>query len=102
MYSVALHYTMIVSFRHKGLQRYYQTGNMKDLPAAYVPKIKRILTAIDEAREPEEAGLFPGWRLHKLSGDLAGFWSVTVSGNWRIVFRFEGGDAHDLDYMDYH
>ncbi len=93
---------MIVSLRHKALRIFYETGNAKGLPADQVPKIRRILTAIDEANEPWEVGLFPGWRLQPLVGDLEGFWSVTVTGNWRIVFRFEDGNASELDYLDYH
>lgn len=93
---------MILSLRHKGLRRLYETGQAKGLPPDQVPKIRRILTAIDEANEPEEVGLFPGWRLHPLTGALTGLWSVTVTGNWRIVFRFEDGNASELDYLDYH
>ncbi len=93
---------MIVSFRHKGLRTLYETGGAKGLPAEQVAKIRRILTAIDEANEPKEIGLFPGWRPHRLSGDMRGFWSVTVTGNWRIVFRFADGNASELDYLDYH
>ena len=93
---------MIVSFRHKGLRTFYETGGAKGLPAEQVAKIRRILTAIDEANEPKEIGLFPGWRPHRLSGDIRGFWSVTVTGNWRIVFRFADGNASELDYLDYH
>lgn len=93
---------MLLSFRRKGLRRLYETGRAKDLSADYVPKIRRILTAIDNADEPADVGLFPGWRLHPLSGDLERFWSVTVTGNRRVIFRFEDGEAHDLDYVDYH
>ncbi len=93
---------MIVSFRHKGLRRLYETGNTRGLPSEQTPKIRRILTAIDEANEPDEIGLFPGWRLHPLTGDMQGFWTVTVTRNWRIVFRFMDGDASELDYLDYH
>lgn len=93
---------MIVSIHHKGLRIFYETGNSRRLSAELVPKIRRILTAIDEANEPEEIGLFPGWRLHPLTGDMQGFWSVTVTRNWRIIFRFEDGNASELDYLDYH
>jgi toxin HigB-1 len=67
-----------------------------------VEKISDILLAIDEAEHPQEVALFPGWRLHPLKGELRGFWSVTVSGNWRVVFRFEKGEAFDVDLVDYH
>ena len=93
---------MRVSFRHKGLKIFFETGSIKGLPSEQVAKIRRILTAIDAANEPEEVGLFPGWRRHPLTGDMPGFWSVTVTGNWRIIFRFEDGTASELDYLDYH
>jgi proteic killer suppression protein len=69
----------IRSIRHRGLKRLYTTGDGRDLPAALVEKISDILLAIDEAARPQEVGLFPGWRLHPLKGELKGFWSVTVS-----------------------
>ena len=53
-------------------------------------------------QQPQDVGLFPGWKLHPLKGDLKGFWSVTVTGNWRVIFRFEKGDAFDVDLVDYH
>ena len=93
---------MITSFRHKALERLYETGSGRGLPADQVPKITNMLSVIDTAQEPEDVGLFPGWRLHQLKGDLEGFWSITVTGNWRIIFRFENGDASELDYTDYH
>jgi proteic killer suppression protein len=80
----------------------YKTGSGRDLPSSMVEKISDILLAIEEAAHPDEVGLFPGWRLHPLKGELKGFWSVTVSGNWRVIFRFEEGDAFDLDFVDYH
>ena len=92
----------IRSIRHRGLRRLYESGDRRDLPAAQVEKISDILLAIDEAAHAKEVGLFPGWRLHPLKGELKGFWSVTVSGNWRVIFRFEEGDAFDLDFVDYH
>jgi proteic killer suppression protein len=84
------------------LRRLYKSDNGRDLPSSMVEKISDILLAIDEAAHPDEVGLFPGWRLHPLKGELRGFWSVTVSGNWRVIFRFEEGDAFDLDFVDYH
>jgi proteic killer suppression protein len=66
-----------------------------------VPKISRILARLDVATRPEQMNL-PGWGLHPLKAGLKGFWSVWVTGNWRIVFRFEGSDAVDVDLMDYH
>ncbi len=64
-------------------------------------KVERILARLDEAKGPADMDL-PGFRLHPLKGDLAGYWSVRVSGNWRIVFRFDGAHARDLDLIDYH
>ena len=92
----------IGSFRHKALRRFYTDDESRGLPAAQVEKIRDILTALQEAEEPSDVGLFPGWRLHPLTGDMQGFWSVTVTRNWRIIFRFEDGNASELDYLDYH
>ena len=92
----------IRSIRHRGLRRLYQTGEGRDLPATMVQKISDILLAIDEAARPQDVGLFPGWRLHPLKGALKGFWSVTLTGNWRVIFRFEKGHAFDVDLVDYH
>jgi proteic killer suppression protein len=92
----------IRTFRHKGLKRLYEAGERRDIPVALAEKIADVLLAIDEATRPGDVGLFPGWRLHPLKGDLKGFWSVSVSGDWRVVFRFEKGDAFDVDLIDYH
>ncbi len=92
---------MIRSFRHKGLTRFYKQGNSKGLSAEIVPKISRIVARLDVAVRPEQMNL-PGWGLHPLKGALKGFWSVWVTGNWRIVFRFDGGDVVDVDLVDYH
>lgn len=92
----------IRSFRHKGLKRLFEDGNAKGVLPGSAAKIGDILAAIDAAVEIEDVSLFPGWRLHPLKGDLRDFWSITVSGNWRIIFRFEGGDAFELDLVDYH
>ena len=92
----------IRSIRHRGLKRFYESGDARGIHAALVGKIADILLAIDEAAEPQDVGLFPGWKLHPLKGGLKGFWIVTVTGNWRVIFRFEEGDALDLDLVDYH
>lgn len=92
---------MIRRFRHRGLQRLYERGERRHLPPDQVDKIERILARLDEAAEVRNMDL-PGFRLHRLRGDLAGFWTVTVRANWRIIFRFEDGHAYDVDLVDYH
>src|SRR3972149_6044818 len=92
---------LIRSFRHKGLKRLYEKANGRGLSAELVLKIERILARLDVATGPETMSL-PGYRLHPLKGDLKGYWSVWVTGNWRIVFRLEGGDVFDVDLIDYH
>ena len=92
---------MIDSFRHKGLKKLFEEDDRRKVPAAHVDKIARILARLNEAVRAQDMGL-PGYRLHPLKGDLAGFWSVSVSGNWRIIFRFENGTACDVDLIDYH
>ena len=92
---------MIVSFRHKGLKLLFEKGDRRRVLSDHVAKIERILARLEEASEVGNMDL-PGFRLHPLKGDLAGHWSVTVSGNWRIVFHFEGGPASDVDLIDYH
>jgi proteic killer suppression protein len=92
---------MIVGFRHKGLRLLYEQGNRRKISADHIGKIERILARLDQTTQPEDMDL-PGFRLHPLKGDLAGLWSVSVSGNWRIVFRFDGADVCDVDLIDYH
>ena len=92
---------MIVRFRHRGLQHLHERGNQRRLPPNQISKIEDILVQLDEAAVPQDMNK-PGFRLHPLSGNLAGFWSVTVSGNWRIIFRFDAGNAYDVDFLDYH
>jgi proteic killer suppression protein len=93
---------MIKSFKHKGLKRLFENNEPKAVPSGQAQKILDVFAALDTAAEPGEVGLFPGWKLHPLKGDLKGFWSVTITGNWRMIFRFEDGDAYDLDLIDYH
>ena len=92
----------IRSFRHKALKRLFEDNDMRGLPVSQAQKLLDVLAALDTAKEPSEIGLFPGWRLHPLKGDRKGFWSVTITGNWRVIFRFEKGDALDIDLVDYH
>lgn len=92
---------VIIHFRHKGLKLLYERGDRRRIPPAHAAKVERILARLDQATGPPNMDL-PGFRLHALKGDLAGHWSIRVSGNWRIVFRFEGVHAADVDLIDYH
>ena len=92
---------MIRSFKHRGLKRLYESGDPRGIRPDLVNTIQEILTVLDEAVTPLELGL-PGYRLHPLKGDRRGFWSVTVRANWRIIFRFDGADAFDVELIDYH
>lgn len=92
---------MIGSFQHKGLKRFYEKGDTSKLHAQHVSKIRLILTRLDAAATPDEMNV-PGYGLHQLKGDLKGFWAIKVDKNFRIIFRFEGENAVDVDYIDYH
>jgi proteic killer suppression protein len=92
---------VIRGFKHKGLKRLFEKGEAKGVRADHVDKVENILAVLNRARKPEDMNL-PGFRLHRLKGDLKDFWSVTVRANWRVIFRFEQGDAYDIDYIDYH
>jgi proteic killer suppression protein len=94
----------LVRFRHKGLRQFYEEGNARSLPSAMADKLGKLLFAIETAETMEQLGKFPGWKLHPLKGDLKGFWSMTVTGNWRLIFRYDEDDnaASDIDLIDYH
>ncbi len=92
---------MIKSFHHKGLRLLFEKGDRRKVQQEHVAKIERVLARLEEAVEVQNMDL-PGFRLHRLKGDFKGFWSVNISGNWRIVFRFEDGHAFDVDLLDYH
>ena len=92
---------MIRRFRHRGLRRLYENDDRRELNPEHADKIARMLARLDEATRPEQLDL-PGFRLHPLKGELAGYWSITVRANWRIIFRFEQGAATDVDLVDYH
>ena len=91
---------MIKSFRHNGLERFYYTGDRRRINPQHAAKITRILDRLDAAVNPQDMNL-PGYRLHELSGRRRGMWSVWVSANWRVIFRFDGTDVIDVDYLDY-
>ena len=92
---------MIVSFRNRRLEALYR-GNERRVAPEHVRKLKRILAVLENSRAPRDMDI-PGFRLHALTGDLRGHYSVSVSGNWRVTFRFnEHGEAIDVDYTDYH
>jgi toxin HigB-1 len=92
---------MIGSFKHRGLKRLYERDDRSGIRADLIETVEDILARLDRAETPQAMNL-PGYRLHVLKGDLQGFWSVTVRANWRIVFRFEGGDVFDVELIDYH
>ena len=92
---------MIRSFRHKGLERFFTKSERKGIDAKHAERIRRILDLLDSALRPEDLNL-PGYRFHGLKGDRKGVYSVWVSGNWRITFQFEAGDAVYVNLEDYH
>ena len=92
---------MITSFKHKGLELFFTKSNYKGIPAQFAPKIDRILDRLDAAKEPEDMDL-PGYKWHPLKGDRKGTYAVSVTGNWRITFAFEGQDVVDVNLEDYH
>ena len=92
---------MILRFRHKGLERFFTKGDTSGVNAQHVRRLRAILTALNVATSPANMNL-PGLQLHPLKGERKGQWAVSVSGNWRVIFAFEGQDATDVDLIDYH
>ena len=92
---------VIVGFRHKGLRQLFEDDNPKGVNAEHVRKLKQILALLDAAQDVDALD-YATFRLHALKGDLKGFWSLTVRANWRVIFRFEGGAASEVDLVDYH
>ena len=92
---------MIKSFRHRGLKRLFERGDKSQVRADMLDKIENILAVLDHADAPDKMDL-PGFRLHRMTGDFRGFWSVTVRANWRIIWRYDGADAVDVELIDYH
>lgn len=92
---------MILNFKHKGLEIYALKGDKSKLPFNLIPKIRLILTRLNAAIYPEQLNQ-PGYNFHSLKGDMKGYYTVKVSGNWRIIFKFEDENICDVDFIDYH
>jgi len=92
---------MIRSFKHKGLERFFTKGSTAGIQNDHKARLEERLQALHTAFSVEDMNI-PGWRLHALKGDRGGQWAINVSGNWRIVFEFEGGHAYVVNYEDYH
>jgi len=92
---------MILRFRHKGLERLHLQGDTSGVSAQHVKRLRAVLAALETALAPSDMAL-PGARLHPLRGDRAGQWSVSISGNWRVIFEFEGRHVTNVDLIDYH
>ncbi len=92
---------MIKSFKHKGLERFFASGGKAGIRPEHASRLRLILSRLHASRVPKDMGL-PGLRLHALRGSYKGSWAVYVSGNWRVVFRFDGADVVGVDYLDYH
>ena len=92
---------MIKSFRHKGIKKFFDTGSTAGIQAKHKAKLRIQLTTLDSAIRPEDLNV-SGWQLHPLTRELAGHWAISVNGNWRLTFAFEGENAVLVDYQDYH
>jgi proteic killer suppression protein len=92
---------MIKSFAHKGLKRFFETGSLAGIQSNHANRLRVQLSALDTAQTIDDMDL-PGFRLHALKGDRTGVWSIAVSGNWRITFEFNEGNAYLVNYEDYH
>lgn len=92
---------MIKNFKHKGLEQFFTKDIRRLLDIKDLPKITRILDRLDAAMLIDDMNI-PSWDLHELKGDRKGVWSVAVRKNWKITFRFENGDAYDVNFEDYH
>ena len=92
---------MIANFKHKGLAKFYTTGSTAGIQAKHAKRLRLILGRLDVSTQPKDMDL-PGLKLHQLTGNRTGIWSVWVSGNWRVTFRFNGENAEIVNYEDYH
>jgi toxin HigB-1 len=91
-------------FQHKGLWQLYHDDNAKGVPPTMADKLRKLLLSLETADNLDQVSRFPGWKLHPLAGDLKGFWSLTVTGNWRLIFTYDEktNTADDIDMIDYH
>ena len=92
---------MIKSFRHKGVRKFFETGNVAGVQASHSKRLRLQIAALDTAQTIEDMDV-PGFALHRLKGEMRGRWSISVNGNWRLTFEFHDGNAYVLDYEDYH
>ena len=92
---------MIKSFKHKGLEKFYESGRAKGIQANHAKKLRMQLAALDTAKSIDDMDV-PGYRLHQLTGDRRDIWTITVNANWRLTFEFEEGNVYILNYEDYH
>ncbi|MFA9487150.1 MULTISPECIES: type II toxin-antitoxin system RelE/ParE family toxin [unclassified Moraxella] len=93
---------MIVSFNHKGLEKFFTTGSTAGIQHKHKNRLNVQLTQLNMAVSPQDMNM-PGWQLHALKGDLDGHWAISVNGNWRLTFKFnDDGNAEIVDYQDYH
>jgi proteic killer suppression protein len=94
----------LIGFRHKGLRKIHAGEIAKGVPAAMADKLRKLLFALETANSLDQVSRFPGWKLHPLKGALKGVWSLTVTGNWRLIFRYdeEANAVSDIDLIDYH
>jgi len=93
---------MIKSFKHKALGHLHEDGRTKGLPPPLIHKLENMLTVLHYVRSIDDLEAFPGWRCHALHGDLKGFYSLRVTGNWRLIFRFEQENLYEVNLVDYH
>ena len=92
---------MIKSFKHKGLEKFYESGSTRGIQSNHAKKLRMQLAALESAHVIDDMDI-PGYRLHQLTGDRKGIWTITVNANWRLTFEFEDGNVYILNYEDYH
>jgi proteic killer suppression protein len=92
---------MILSVRHKGLRKFYESGSTAGIQASHAKRLRLLLAALETAHVIDDLDI-PGFRLHPLKGEMKGRWAISVNGNWRLTFEFRDGNVYVLDYEDYH